>query len=669
MRRGAAAGLLLLLAAVGCGRRTAELPDPASLPQPEPDLTQLEPTLRAAVQESRRQVEALAARPDADPAEVGEAFGALGQLYHAYELRAAARVAYRNAALLRPDDFRWPYLEGLAAFFSGDFDVAEARLRRALELDPDSLPARLRLAEVERQQNRQEEAAADFRRALELAPDSAPALFGLGQTEAASGDLAAAATHFERALALAPEASSIHYPLAQVYRRLGRADDAAAQLALRGREPVRVPDPLARQLDDLRTLTAFRVVRTLAADPGDIRPEELMGLTLTQLGNTEGVLPPFEKALAAREAPGSGAAPAEVARLHYLLGGVLVFRGRDAEAIPHFVRALELSPGLDDAALKLGNALARGGRLEEAVGVYSRLLARAPDHTGARLKRATALLNLRRIDAARRDLDALVAARPDDPVVRTRIAEAYEMEGRLAQAEASFRRALDLEMSDADRAALRRGFGDYLGRHGDVAGAVEQYRQALDLDPGRTATRLDLADALGRLGRYGEAATAYRQAIAQRPQEEGARLGEAAALILDDRLPEARQRLEEGVAVLPASSNLAHLLARVLAAAPTAEVRDGERALELSRKVFASVPAGDVAETVAMAYAATGRYAEAVRWEDRALGSLDGEAARQGERRRRLYAAGRPWRAAAPEALLVERTTAALNPPPPRSAG
>ncbi|MEO1369512.1 MAG: hypothetical protein AAFX50_20220, partial [Acidobacteriota bacterium] len=52
------------------------------------------------------------------------AYGELGQVLHAYELRDAAEPAYRNARSLSPDDPAWPYLLGVVLQEKGDLDGA-----------------------------------------------------------------------------------------------------------------------------------------------------------------------------------------------------------------------------------------------------------------------------------------------------------------------------------------------------------------------------------------------------------------------------------------------------------------------------------------------------------------------------------------------------------------
>ena len=48
--------------------------------------------------------------PKTPDATLSDAYGKLGQVYHAYSLTAAAWDSYVNANLLAPADFRWVYL-------------------------------------------------------------------------------------------------------------------------------------------------------------------------------------------------------------------------------------------------------------------------------------------------------------------------------------------------------------------------------------------------------------------------------------------------------------------------------------------------------------------------------------------------------------------------------
>jgi catechol 2,3-dioxygenase-like lactoylglutathione lyase family enzyme len=93
------------------------------------------------------------------------------------------------------------------------------------------------------------------------------------------------------------------------------------------------------------------------------------------------------------------------ARREYEIGSEHDSAGREAEAIPHYERALEL--GLTDelvpgALLQLGSSLRNVGRVRDALAVLDGGVARFPDHVALRLFRAFAL------SSDGRDRDALV---------------------------------------------------------------------------------------------------------------------------------------------------------------------------------------------------------------------------------------------------------------------
>jgi hypothetical protein len=94
---------------------------------------------------------------------------------------------------------------------------------------------------------------------------------------------------------------------------------------------------------------------------------------------------------------------------------------------------------------------------------------------------------------------------------------------------------------------------------------------------------------------------------------------------------------------------MAAVLALVLAACPDDAVRDPARALELARGAYAAVPAPVSGLILAVAYAAAGRFEEAVRAQERLVAALEGTAdpAALAAARRRfaLYRAGQPVRA------------------------
>jgi Flp pilus assembly protein TadD len=125
--------------------------------------------------------------------------------------------------------------------------------------------------------------------------------------------------------------------------------------------------------------------------------------------------------------------------------------------------------------------------------------------------------------------------------------------------------------------------------------------------------RASLADALRRSGKLEAAITEYIEIVKIDPSASDARFGRAMALVRLRRFAEARSVLEEAVRVHAEQPGLAHALARLLASAPDDAVRDGRRALSIMQSLEnTTAPSVALVETMAMALAENGRFADAI---------------------------------------------------------
>ena len=207
---------------------------------------------------------------------------------------------------------------------------------------------------------------------------------------------------------------------------------------------------------------------------------------------------------------------------------------------------------------------------------------------------------------------------------------------------------------------------DTLNRQGDVEQAIAKLREAVELAPGNERVSFQLAGLLASMGRFEEAGPVFASVVALDPQNSAARRGEVTAIIVQGRYRDARRKLEEGLVALPRDGQLAHTLARLVATAPLDEVRDGELALQLALKVYEVVQNFETGETVAMAYAETGRFEQAVALQRQLIEQAEqaGENSKLEGLKERLLAYQRkePWRAASP-------TEIAMATEPPRIAG
>jgi tetratricopeptide (TPR) repeat protein len=99
--------------------------------------------------------------------------------------------------------------------------------RRVLQLDPDSLDARLELVEIYRAAGQLAEARTELQQLLEREPGHGPARLALGQCEWSLGNRSAAVEHLRRALACMPLSIQAHEELARMLTESGQAEEAA----------------------------------------------------------------------------------------------------------------------------------------------------------------------------------------------------------------------------------------------------------------------------------------------------------------------------------------------------------------------------------------------------------------------------------------------------------
>lgn len=194
---------------------------------------------------------------------------------------------------------------------------------------------------------------------------------------------------------------------------------------------------------------------------------------------------------------------------------------------PAALCALALA-GCADPSARGGDVRLDEGRPEEAEAQYRQALARDPDNAEAHFRlaqvlagqgrTADAVVHYDRAAALDRDYGARAA---DDRrrYLRRFVAEAKSLlaEGRPEEAEAALVSATDLVPADAETQVLQ---GRLREHRGDLPGAVESYRRALTLDPGRDEAEEALAGALADLGRerydagrFGEAEALVAEAL------------------------------------------------------------------------------------------------------------------------------------------------------------
>lgn len=351
-------------------------PKPSLVQVNPPDLRELENDVREQIESQQHAFTEALKNKKATDADLSEAYGLMGQTYHAYSLTAPARECYLNASRLAPFDFRWIYLLAKLDQQQGDVAIAIQRFQTAGSLQPQFIAVPVNLGNIYLELNRLEEAKASFVKALEIQQGSAAAYYGLGQVALSKRAYAEAVDYFQKALTLAPEANRIHYSLAMAYRGLRDPEKVRMHLAQQGPVGVRVADPLVDRLQELvqgarvhliRGRLAFEAKRyteaaaefrsAVAAKPDSVAAHVNLGVALTQTGDLKGASEEFEATL--RIDPQNATA-------HYNLGVLLARENKHQQAIEHLQAVSNSNPNDFAARFLLVQELLKLDRCSEA---------------------------------------------------------------------------------------------------------------------------------------------------------------------------------------------------------------------------------------------------------------------------------------------------------------
>jgi tetratricopeptide (TPR) repeat protein len=233
----------------------------------------------------------------------------------------------------------------------------------------------------------------------------------------------------------------------------------------------------------------------------------------------------------------------------------------------------------DDARVQnnLGLALARTGKFEEAIPHYEKGLELNPQYHSIHGDLGRALMLAGRPDEAIPELEEALEFAPDSADIHNSLGRALTMRGQLAEATAQFQKAVELDPQLAD---AEENLGVALLSSGQLDQAEPHFEKALKMNP-------SLADAHCYMGML---------------------------LYSSQRIQEALVEWREALRLDPKSAEALSQTARALSASPDATLRDGAEAVKLAEQAVqlsgSRVPA--YLDSLAMAYAETGRFPEAI---------------------------------------------------------
>lgn len=349
------------------------------------------PDLTAALQTLH---DAAAAKPDD-----AEHRGRLAMAYDVNGFEPRAIVVYRQAAVLEPGEFNWPYFRALLqARVDTDYQGALASLDAAIAIDDEYVPAWLSRGEWLRVLGRDEEARAAYQRAADLGA-GAPATVGLARLLLAADRFNEAAALLEPLNAQAPD-PRIDAQLARAYRGLGREDDARIAAARAGAATSAMEwlDPRLAQraayiagfrnrllhaqnlIQAGRPLDALAIAEELLAErPADVDAINTLVWANAALERFDRVQSILRDAIAQHP---------EEPRLHQMMANAYLERGDVDNGRRHLEKIISFAPENARALEEIGWLIARQGELDQGIALLERALesgAREPEQVLYRL--------------------------------------------------------------------------------------------------------------------------------------------------------------------------------------------------------------------------------------------------------------------------------------------
>ena len=293
------------------------------------------------------------------------------------------------------------------------------------------------------------------------------------------------------------------------------------------------------------------------------------------------------------------------------LGKLLFEQGKVDEAIAQFQQSLETRPDHAEAQNNLGNALLRKGQTQEALSHFQEALKIRPDLSEARNSLAGVLFRLGRMDDAVAQLKTALTYSPDDEQAHNNLGNILMSGAQVEEALAHYQRALEVH---PDSAVGHYNLADALFQQRRLDESLAHYRRAVELQPGFAEAQNSLGRVLFEKGLVDEAVGHYRKALEIRPRFAKAHHNLADALLAKAQAREALAHYQAALEIRPDFAPTSNRLAWLLATCPDASLRNGAKAVEIARQLD-QLAGGNNAlflQTLAAAYAETGKFAEAI---------------------------------------------------------
>lgn len=302
--------------------------------------------------------------------------------------------------------------------------------------------------------------------------DAAVYHYNLGIDALERGDTTAAVSEFEQSIAERGDDPDAHLNLGVALLGRGDAEGALAQFQIAAEY---YPDDVDLHLDmaeAYKQIGRTQAARTeyefvLKRDPEKIDALSGYGHLMMQSGSMDVAQGQFVKALSIDP---------NHARSMFHLGWIYLDTARPTEATHYFLRGLQIAPKSLYGRLGLAEAYKTRGMDPEAMVEFQKAFAMDSTNVDAMAGIGGCQIRSGHYVTAERILEKALAQAPNDPRVLTLLGNVFFALGKSTEAVAHYRRAIQLDDSDAD---AYLGLGTALEAGGDLDAAEEALQSAL----------------------------------------------------------------------------------------------------------------------------------------------------------------------------------------------
>ncbi len=327
------------------------------------------------------------------------------------------------------------------------------------------------------------------------------------------------------------------------------------------------------------------------------------------------------------------------------LGSMLAREGQYDEAVKHLRRAIELEAGYAPAYSNLALAMLEAGHVDDAETMCEKAIALKPEYPRpvfvmGRIKQARgdidgAIEYFRRATLAdRNDVEALIALadtlqlkgrmqesadvyrkllaiQPGNAVAHHNLAIAMRDSGDQATAITELRKAIDLDPSYAD---AHNNLGVSLAAVGKPDQALEHFSKATELSPDYGEAHHNLGLVYQQMGRHREATASFRKAAELSPDDPQAHFVYGISSSLNGDAAAALVAFRRMLELDPENPGAMNTVAWILASSRDESIRNADEAITLATKAAerTNYRHPQILDTLATAYAAKGRFDDAV---------------------------------------------------------